>query len=508
MAIRYCVLLISYPPPFEGNAVDGMGIVTYHKRQTIKRISSSHDEGRIMESSHIEKLTHRLSVERDIQHDKYCSPSWDNSTNRANDFGLTKIEKPLMRSVVNGAITATQGFNFSGRHLFGVDRQSAYAIQKLDGNYGVKRGSFKNEKLIIKATEGIPFENFLLVIVPSLIFPMAASEESYSSIGIALAAFIVLFLSVKAFRKAVALYAFKQFPSTIHLGTSKTMSELMDRIIAIAVDDNDHLWDDYERITSLMVGNNDYLHTHCQNYRDINTDLRSKEVMVIAALVNELDDKITYREKFIEDAAVDIEDMEQAVVSAHEENLNSILDEYGISEKQLEETTRYAEINKADLTKLRARGHTLYDFHKTITLPKNIVKPWKYSIFDGVPEQNINDVLHRLLEEELRNDVDRTSAIRRASEELAIHIHTFGILDDDYKLIIMTRRLLLLLDCRQEETEPALDVSKEENDITIRANKMKNKRELRNKTRLECSESGWGLPCIPHSWELPDIQKN
>lgn len=506
MAIRYCVLPISYPL-LRGNAVDGMGIVTYHKGQTIKRIPSSHDEGHIMESSHIEKLTHRLSIERDIQHDKYCSPSGDNSTNRVNDFGLTKIEKPLMRSV-SGAITATQGFNFSGSHLFGVDRQSAYAIQKLDGNYGVKRGSFKNEKLIIKATEGIPFENLLLlVIVPSLIFPMAESEEISAFIGIALAAFIVLFLSVKAFREVVALYAFKQFPSTIHLGTSKTMSELMDRIIAIAVDDNDHLWDDYERITSLMVGNNDYLHTHYQNYRDINTDLRSKEVMVIAALVNELDDKITYREKFIEDAAVDIEDMEQAVVSAHEENLNGILDEYGISEKQLEENARYVEINNADLTKLRVRGHTIYDFHKTIKLPANIVKPWKYSIFDGVPEQNIeqniNDVLHRLLEEELRNDVDRTSAIRRASEELAIHIHTFGILDDDYELIRMTRRLLLLLDSRQEETEPALDVSKEEDDITIWANKMKDERELRNKTRLECSESGWELSYLPYICVVP-----
>lgn len=437
-----------------------------------------------MESSHIEKLTHRLSVERDIQHDKYCSPSGDNSTNRANDFHLTKIKKPLTRSD-SGAVIFFKEFNFPESPLFGVDRQSAYAIQKLDDNYDIKKGSFKNEEFIIKATEGIPFENFLLIIVPSLMVCIPESGESSSYIGIAVAILTVLFLSVKAFREAVALYAFKQFPSTIHLGTSNTMSELMDRIIKVTVDDNDHLWDDYERITSLMVDNNDYLHTHCQNYRDINTDLRSKEVMVIAVMVNELDDKITYREEFMEDAAVDIEDMEQAVVSAHEENLNGILDEYGISEKRLEEATRYVEINNSDLTKLRAHGHTLYDFHKTITFPKNIIKPWKYRIFDGVPKQNINDVLHRLLEEELRNDVDRTSAIRRASEELANHIHTFGILNDDYKLIIMTRRLLLLLDRRQEDTEHALDVRKEEDDITIWANKMKNKRELRSKIRLE-----------------------
>ena len=292
-----------------------------------------------MESSHIEKLTRHLSIERDIKHDKYCSPSGDNSTNRANDFHLTKIENPLMRSF-NGAITTINWFNFPGSPLFGVDRQSAYAIQKLDDNYDIKKGSFKNEEFIIKATEGIPFENFLFFIVLMLIFSIPASGESSSYIGIAIAILIVLFLSVKAFREAVSQYAFKQFPSTIHLGTSKTMSELMDRIITIAVDDNDHLWDDYERITSLMVDNNDYLHTHCQNYRDINTDLRSKEVMVIAVMVNELDDKITYREEFMEDAAVDIEDMEQAVVSAHEENLNGILDEYGISEKRLEETTR------------------------------------------------------------------------------------------------------------------------------------------------------------------------
>lgn len=49
----------------------------------------------------------------------------------------------------------------------------------------------------------------------------------------------------------------------------------------------------------------------------------------------------------------------------------------------------------------------------------------------------------------------------------------------------MTRRLLLLLDRRQEDTEHALDVRKEEDDITIWANKMKNKRELRSKIRLE-----------------------
>lgn len=321
-----------------GNAVDGMGIVTYYKGQTIKRILSSHDEGHIMESSHIEKLTHSLSIERDIRHDKCCSPSGDNTTNRANDFYLTKIEKPLTRSD-SGAVTTINWFNLPRSPLFGVDRQSAYAIQKLDDNYDIKKGSFKNEEFIIKATEGIPFENFLLIIVSALIFSIPASGESSSSIGIAIAILIVLFLSVKAFLEAVSQYAFKQFPSTIHLGTSKTMSELMDRIIILAVDDNDHLWDDYERITSIMVGNNDYLHTHCQNYRDINTDLRSKEVMVIAALVNELNDKITYREEFMEDATVDIEDMEQAVVSAHEENLNGILDEYGISEKQLEETT-------------------------------------------------------------------------------------------------------------------------------------------------------------------------